>query len=372
LLLGIFFLPELLQFLLGRRGGVYWPHDHQPLPLLLVRRMLEAVSIGWFFFLGASFGSFLHCVVYRVPRGISVVARGSSCPGCDTPIKAWHNVPLFGWLWLRGKCAHCGWQIPLRYPLAEFLFGLVFVLLVVVEVVMSGYNLPAYAGPWLVSVAEMIWFPRWPLFHVYIGHSTLLLLQLTACLFAYDRVPVPRSVALLGFGCGIALPLLWPELLHVGTRYVPGAMHVTSATLSWAAVTSHWLGALLGGCCGLLLARRTPDTWADRVATCLALAWAGLFLSWPGVLSISLLTLLVRLLMCWRPSLPVAWWVALATVFHLVAWRHWLMIPGWPGGASTSGEPLVLLWPLGFMAAGALLERMEAVWPAQPPPAAIS
>ncbi len=79
---------------------------------------------------GLLFGSFANVLIHRLPQEESedrnVVTKGSHCPKCKTPIKPWHNVPLFGWLWLRGKCAACGWRIPFRYPMVEGLMGLLF------------------------------------------------------------------------------------------------------------------------------------------------------------------------------------------------------------------------------------------------------
>src|SRR5262245_15966870 len=69
--------------------------------------------------LGLAVGSFLNVVIYRVPRGESLVRPGSHCPHCGTPIMARHNIPVFGWLSLRGRCASCGAGISLRYPLVE-------------------------------------------------------------------------------------------------------------------------------------------------------------------------------------------------------------------------------------------------------------
>jgi leader peptidase (prepilin peptidase)/N-methyltransferase len=55
----------------------------------------------------------------------NLVRPRSACPACKTPIKARHNVPVLGWLWLRGRCAACGAAIPARYPLVEASTGLV-------------------------------------------------------------------------------------------------------------------------------------------------------------------------------------------------------------------------------------------------------
>src|SRR2546429_10032746 len=69
--------------------------------------------------LGLAVGSFVNVVIYRVPRDLSVLRPGSRCPHCTAPVKAWHNVPVFGWLLLRGRCAACRAPIGVRYPLVE-------------------------------------------------------------------------------------------------------------------------------------------------------------------------------------------------------------------------------------------------------------
>jgi leader peptidase (prepilin peptidase) / N-methyltransferase len=68
---------------------------------------------------GATIGSFLNVVAYRLPRSESLVHPGSHCPGCGTAIKAYDNVPVLGWLWLRGRCRSCRAPISLRYPIIE-------------------------------------------------------------------------------------------------------------------------------------------------------------------------------------------------------------------------------------------------------------
>jgi leader peptidase (prepilin peptidase)/N-methyltransferase len=72
---------------------------------------------------GLIWGSFLNVVIYRVPRGMSVVRPGSTCPACGKPIRAWHNIPLFGYLFLRGKASCCGAKVSPRYPLVEAIGG---------------------------------------------------------------------------------------------------------------------------------------------------------------------------------------------------------------------------------------------------------
>jgi leader peptidase (prepilin peptidase)/N-methyltransferase len=72
---------------------------------------------------GAIVGSFLNVVAYRLPRGESLVHPPSACPSCGTPIKPYDNVPVLGWLWLRGRCRSCGAPISPKYPIVEAVTG---------------------------------------------------------------------------------------------------------------------------------------------------------------------------------------------------------------------------------------------------------
>lgn len=80
------------------------------------------------FALGASIGSFLNVVIYRIPAGFSILWPPSHCPHCHSRLKTTENVPIFGWLWLRGSCSHCRRPISIRYPVVEAVTGLVFLL----------------------------------------------------------------------------------------------------------------------------------------------------------------------------------------------------------------------------------------------------
>jgi len=82
----------------------------------------------FFFLFGIVIGSFLNVCISRIPEGVSIVSPGSRCPRCLNPIKPYDNIPVFGWLILRGKCRNCGLPISPMYPLVEFVTGLLFVL----------------------------------------------------------------------------------------------------------------------------------------------------------------------------------------------------------------------------------------------------
>ena len=84
--------------------------------------ILGAFSFG----LGACIASFLNVVIWRVPRGESIVSPPSHCPKCHALIKWYQNIPILSWLALRGKCANCKAPISPRYILIETLGGLLF------------------------------------------------------------------------------------------------------------------------------------------------------------------------------------------------------------------------------------------------------
>jgi leader peptidase (prepilin peptidase) / N-methyltransferase len=80
------------------------------------------------FLLGISVGSFLNVVVWRLPRDKSLIRPGSHCPLCSTPLSWRDNIPVFGWILLRGRCRYCRAPISPRYPVVEFLTGVALVL----------------------------------------------------------------------------------------------------------------------------------------------------------------------------------------------------------------------------------------------------
>jgi leader peptidase (prepilin peptidase)/N-methyltransferase len=78
---------------------------------------------------GLAWGSFLNVVIYRLPRGLSLMRPPSSCPRCGTRIKPYDNIPVLSYLLLRGKCRACGLKISVAYPLVELLTPVCFLLL---------------------------------------------------------------------------------------------------------------------------------------------------------------------------------------------------------------------------------------------------
>jgi len=100
---------------------------------------------------GLLVGSFLNVVAWRLPRGESLVAPGSHCPGCDRPVRPYDNVPVVSWLLLHGRCRDCREPISARYPLVEALTAALAAGVVVAEDgphdVLLGLALVAVLGP---------------------------------------------------------------------------------------------------------------------------------------------------------------------------------------------------------------------------------
>ena len=102
-------------------------------PMLERDPVFVAIVCLWCIVVGACVGSFLNVLVYRLPRRKSLVHPPSHCPACGHLIRWYDNVPVFGWLKLRGKCRDCKLPISVRYPCVEgfcgILFGGVFILI---------------------------------------------------------------------------------------------------------------------------------------------------------------------------------------------------------------------------------------------------
>ena len=82
------------------------------------------------FLVGLVFGSFLNVLIYRLPLGISLVKPiGSACPQCSYPIKWYENIPIFSYLFLRGKCSSCSDSISISYPIVELITAVVTLML---------------------------------------------------------------------------------------------------------------------------------------------------------------------------------------------------------------------------------------------------
>lgn len=99
----------------------------------------------WLLFItmfGACVGSFLNVVIYRLPAGLSLVTPPSRCPHCQHRLASYENMPILGWVWLRGKCRKCKAPISVQYPLVELLTAAMFAGCYVLFYLVEGWRNP--------------------------------------------------------------------------------------------------------------------------------------------------------------------------------------------------------------------------------------
>jgi leader peptidase (prepilin peptidase) / N-methyltransferase len=210
--------------------------------------------------LGLLVGSFLNVVIHRVPRGGSLLRPGSRCPACERPIRARHNIPVFGWLLLRGRCADCGARISPRYPLVELATGLLFAAVTVrLDTLDQLSALPAYLYFTAAGIAlAMIDLDcrRLPNAIVLPSYPVLAVLLAVAAGARGEWWPLARAglaaAALLGFFLAVALA--YPAGMGLGDVKLAGVVGGVLGYLSWAALAiGAFLGFLLGAIIGVAL-----------------------------------------------------------------------------------------------------------------------
>lgn len=168
--------------------------------------------IVWLFVLGAVLGSFLNVCIYRIPqherlfdqlRGL--VSPPSHCPKCGTPIKKTDNVPLLGWLRLKGRCRNCQCRISFRYPLIELLNGLLFVLVYWLELPYEFRTQAFQSCTWSPLGPHLIdgWSDIEVLHLRYFYHMILLEALFVASLIDFDTMTIPDGATLPAMTIGV-------------------------------------------------------------------------------------------------------------------------------------------------------------------------
>ncbi len=114
---------------------------------------MAAIYIYVFIF-GLIIGSFINVLIYRIPEGRNIVAPPSSCTSCGKRLAAPDLVPVFSYIFLRGRCRYCGGRISPRYPLIELLTALVFIALFI----KFGFSAPFFAFAYLMIILIAVFF----------------------------------------------------------------------------------------------------------------------------------------------------------------------------------------------------------------------
>ncbi len=208
--------------------------------------------------LGLAIGSFLNVVIYRVPRGDSLITPASHCPSCNAPIRNQHNIPVLGWLMLRGRCADCGALISVRYPLVEFATALLFV---AVTLRLSHLGLltalPAYLYFAAIGIALALIdldCKRLPNAIVYPSYPVIAVLLTFAAAWHHDWGALERAAigAAALFAFYFLLAFAYPAGMGFGDVKLAGILGGVLAYLSWSALMiGAFSGFLLGAVAGV-------------------------------------------------------------------------------------------------------------------------
>jgi leader peptidase (prepilin peptidase)/N-methyltransferase len=209
---------------------------------------------------GLAVGSFLNVVIHRVPAGLSVVRPASRCPDCGAAIRPQHNIPVVGWLLLRGKCADCKSPISIRYPLVELGTGLLFAALTAKLASLQLLPaLPAYLWFGGVGVALALIdleTRRLPNILVLPSYPVIAVALAASCLWTHDWNALLRAgvggAALFAFFLLIALVV--PRSMGMGDVKLSGLIGMVLGYLSYGVlIIGAFAGFLLGAIVGLIV-----------------------------------------------------------------------------------------------------------------------
>jgi leader peptidase (prepilin peptidase)/N-methyltransferase len=195
--------------------------------------------------LGLLVGSFLNVVIYRLPRGESLVTPASQCPSCGTPVKPYDNIPVVSWLFLRGRCRSCGAAISARYPLVEALTGAVFVGVALTRGVEDDLAL------WLPFAAMLIAVAGIDLDHRIIPNKILLpaaVWGLAATIaFRPDNVDDVLIAGAAAFGALLLAALAYPAGMGMGDVKLAGVMGIyLGSGVAPAMLVAFLAGSIVG------------------------------------------------------------------------------------------------------------------------------
>lgn len=281
-------------------------------------RIMTGLTAAWFVALGASLGSFLNVVVYRLPLGKSLWRSPSACPHCGTRIRSSDNIPVLGWIKLVGKCRSCQWPIPVRYPLVELVVGLQFLVVLFATVISGGKTLPNRPPDHYAGVVWTVWYAKYPdLLQIFGFHCLGLYLLLAICLMGWDGRRVPQKFVSFCLATMGLYAFIFPAV------YPQANLILTFSGFSWD--DRFWaLGTALGGwLVGGALGAIQVSGRISKSIPCLHSGWifamglAGAIFGWKAALALSIV-----LIPCW---LLLALWSHLvhANQIHWI----WLTLP---------------------------------------------
>ena len=168
---------------------------------------MELFYIILFFVIGINFGSFYNVVGYRLPKGESIISPPSHCPNCKYQLKVTQLIPIFSYLFQKGKCVNCGRKIPIFYLLFELATGILFV----VAYIIFGISINLFIALILISMSLIIFISDY--FYYIISDEVLIVsaLLIAICIFLKDgfgELGLSLLNAIIAFGIMYLIKLL--------------------------------------------------------------------------------------------------------------------------------------------------------------------
>lgn len=220
-------------------------------------RLPTIACLAWVFVLGISIGSFLNVLIARLPYEKAIAWPGSRCFKCLQPIRFWDNLPILGYLRLRGRCRSCKASFSSRYLWIELLTGLLFVGLFLWEIVWNKQEIPGLRGGFVLGL---------PPLHAWLyaaAHAYLLAMLLASAVIDLDYRIIPTQITysgtLVGLVVSTLMPWPWPSDLHTVPLLADWSLPQVQGTIptgvalwpvwtppSWAPAGSPQLGFLTG------------------------------------------------------------------------------------------------------------------------------
>lgn len=173
---------------------------------------VSGVVMLMFLAAGASIGSFLNVVIYRLPRGRPLLWPPSACANCGTRLSGKDNIPVIAWLTLGGRCRYCGIGISGRYPSIEAIVGVVFVTFYYRELLSGGQSLPVREPNFYNGLVWILLYTKWDLVSIYFYHMLLLVLLLACGMINVDRFRMPFRAAAICASVILGLAMAFPHL----------------------------------------------------------------------------------------------------------------------------------------------------------------
>lgn len=251
-LYGLVWPPIEIRRQIATTKWKYAPNDMNiSLTYRVMLRTCEYLFCFWFFYFGASIGSFINVVANRTPLGKSIIWRGSHCPFCDRRLTMLDNMPIFGWIALRGRCRSCHLPISPRYLIMEIAVGAIFMSLALVELMGNGMNLPHRDWRFGSGIVFTVFYPKWDLISAFAIHASLFAVAVMLIGSHMDRLRFPVLPMAVIVAIAIACATFHPIVAPVRWAEPWGATYPRMMSVPGQRLATSLLGLAAGGLVGL-------------------------------------------------------------------------------------------------------------------------